>query len=368
MFDDAAIEKLVKRAESGDAEAQNELGYSYADGIIDGQPNHNKAIEWFTKSAAQNNSYAQHYLAQYYLFRDYVVEKCLSTAIELWEKSAKQGNPLAQNDLGICYLKGEGVDKDPIRGAELLKKAAEQDCEEAQRGLVYLYRTGDGVEKNLEEVKKWEQRIEDKGYLYTIALFDILGISDNIKKNGTKKVLDLYRQTIELINKVAKDRSVGSAPVPAHGPIPAGLKVRWDQCVWVAGFVPNIGISYFSDTFVIWLRHEKNKEYGQSWTRSAYIGGKYPLLFSDVGVELRKFLHSEYFIFLKLCLEFFYRGIQKGIPLRGCVATGNAYMNKNESMFLGEALVEAARGESAQNSIGFAFGPSFSPETGVKTM
>ena len=61
--------------------------------------------------------------------------------------------------------------------------------------------------------------------------------------------------------------------------MPVAPEAGWDQCMYAAGFVPKIDISYFSDTFIIWLKHEKNTEYCPYWTRSAY-NEKYPLILS----------------------------------------------------------------------------------------
>lgn len=51
--------------------------------------------------------------------------------------------------------------------------------------------------------------------------------------------------------------------------------------------------------------------------------------------------------------------IKRGIPLRGCISTGMATMDAGKSIFFGRPLVEAARGEPAQNCIGVSFGRNF---------
>ena len=69
--------------------------------------------------------------------------------------------------------------------------------------------------------------------------------------------------------------------------------------------------------------------------------------------------HPIYLSFLQICMEFFCEAMKAGIPLRGCISTGMATLDKHQSIYIGRPLVEAARGESAQNAIGVAFGQSF---------
>ena len=45
-------------------------------------------------------------------------------------------------------------------------------------------------------------------------------------------------------------------------------------------------------------------------------------------------------------MDFFCQAIVDGIPLRGCIGTGLAIMNQDKSIYLGEPLVEVAKGES----------------------
>ena len=58
-------------------------------------------------------------------------------------------------------------------------------------------------------------------------------------------------------------------------------------------------------------------------------------------------------------MDFFCQSIIEGIPLRGCISTGIAMMDQYKSIYFGNPLVEAARGEPAQNTLGVAFGKSF---------
>ena len=92
-------------------------------------------------------------------------------------------------------------------------------------------------------------------------------------------------------------------------------------------------------------------------------GGRYTCvnLTNTDTIEFRIFDagHTAYLSFLQTCMEFFCDAIVAGIPLRGCIATGMALMDQDKSIYFGNPLVEAARGEPAQNALGIAYGKSF---------
>jgi TPR repeat protein len=63
-------------------------------------------------------------------------------------KKAEAGDAKAQCDLGICYNKGEGVDKDEKEAVRWYSKAAEQGNARAQFYLGACYDNGTGVERD----------------------------------------------------------------------------------------------------------------------------------------------------------------------------------------------------------------------------
>ncbi len=56
-------------------------------------------------------------------------------AVEFQKKRAEEGSPQAQYDLGVRYLKGNGVEKNDALGREWLQKSAENGSIHAQRKL-----------------------------------------------------------------------------------------------------------------------------------------------------------------------------------------------------------------------------------------
>jgi hypothetical protein len=140
---------------------------------------------------------------------------------------------------------------------------------------------------------------------------------------------------------------------------PTPTSSDWKQNAFIADANGYINVCHFSDTFLIYVNYQLSKM--PFWLRSTKYE-PYPLLPGETEVVLHPVIykrHHIYLSFLQTCMDFFCQSIVAGIPLRGCISTGLAVMNPYKSIYVGSPLVEAARGETAQNSIGVAFGKSF---------
>lgn len=144
--DEVPFEILLKLAEEGDAEAQNELGdcYYFGEKI---EEDIDQAVIWYMKAASQGNDDAQYSLGWCYENGE-GVEKDDSSAFMWYSKSAEQGNPGAQNNLGCCYNNGIGVEEDKQKALYWFNKSAEQDYADAQYNLGRCYDDGEGVEED----------------------------------------------------------------------------------------------------------------------------------------------------------------------------------------------------------------------------
>ncbi len=211
--------------------------------------------------------------------------------------------------------------------------------------------------KSKEEMELFIKQIANQEQLYSIALFDILGFSNFVKNNGHQVILDLYNKLLDLIYKQqssfdgAKDFAGFAAPVP--------ITNDWKQGMLIGNAGGYVNVCHFSDTFIIYVNFNLRRQ-GFWFPDSQYE--PYPLLLGEIGTPYYPIFyerHHIYLSFLQTCMEFFCQSIVAGIPLRGCVSTGLATMNSDKTIYFGEPLVEAARGESSQNSLGIAFGKSF---------
>lgn len=208
-----------------------------------------------------------------------------------------------------------------------------------------------------EEMDKAVQEVEKNEQLYSIALFDILGFSNFVQNNGTQVVLDLYHKLMDLIHRMESSSTGGAAFSGSVVPVPVSRD--WTANQLVADANGYIRVCHFSDTFIIYTNFIFKRQ--AWWLRDSYFE-PYPLLIGEAGTEFCPLIfqeHQLYLSFLQVCMEFFCEAIKAGIPLRGCISTGMATMDQHQSIYFGRPLVEAARGEPAQNCIGVSFGKSF---------
>ncbi len=114
---DTALREWRPLAESGDAAAQNNIGfmYRYGRGVA---INPVEAVKWY-------------------------------------RRAAEQGHPAAQFNLGLMYDNGLGVPQDFAIAAEWFQRAAQQEVARAQTFLGLMYRSGKGREKDLIQALLW---------------------------------------------------------------------------------------------------------------------------------------------------------------------------------------------------------------------
>jgi len=153
----------------------------------------------------------------------------------------------------------------------------------------------------------------------TLCLFDVLGTSEMTKRNELNKIYSCYSKLSEIVNQY-DDNVFGTKLFGARVPIP-----QPDGTSRVARGTVYIHHAFFSDTFIFWIK-------------------THPL---DV------------WIFNKVCNELFCKTLELQIPIRGCLSSGEAIMDIENRMFIGQPLVEAARGETGQQWLGLTHGSSF---------
>lgn len=110
------------------------------------------------------------------------VEEVLNKGIELYndslyveafpylESAAKEGDRVAQNQLGLMYLRGEGVDQDLTEAKHWFEKSANQNCPAAQYNLGYMNEINAENSEDSEEclryyleAKDWYRKAAENG-------------------------------------------------------------------------------------------------------------------------------------------------------------------------------------------------------------
>lgn len=153
-----AFQLYQQAAEQGQAGAMIQLYRCYwiGIGVI---PDHAQAMQWLLKAAEANNPSAQYLMGYRYENRELegsgaerqLLPSNMSEAVRWYRRAADQGWADGQYHLGLCYLKGTGVEQDEERGLELIRAAADREHSQAMYELVNLYAKGIGAPRNAQD-------------------------------------------------------------------------------------------------------------------------------------------------------------------------------------------------------------------------
>jgi TPR repeat protein len=170
------FESCLKAAEQGDAAAQFNLGFYYANGRGVAK-DEVEAAKWYRKGAEQGYALAQNNLALCYHNGTGVIQNSIE-ALNWFEKAAAQGFSRAQCFLAVTTFQSEDfamVDA-ALRGGNgtatlksqtafaYANKAAEQNLSAAEYLLGEFYRLGYGVKQSSEIALNWYSKAAVNGY------------------------------------------------------------------------------------------------------------------------------------------------------------------------------------------------------------
>ncbi len=198
------LEKLARRAGSGDIEMQNVLGQIYAQypkfkhiavekdyeiaaawflraakgGCADAMDNFGNCLKngdgvekdvelafaWYLMAAKKGLAWGQFHTAKCFL-DETGVKKDLELARHWYFKAAKQGLADAQNMAGRCAEEGWGMEKDPEMAFSWYLQAAKNGHATAMHNLSLCYGAGIGCEKDPEKKEKWRKKAREYGYV-----------------------------------------------------------------------------------------------------------------------------------------------------------------------------------------------------------
>ncbi len=191
-----SIDELRKAAESGDIEAQYELGTRLYYGNKC-NVNNVEAVKWFRKAAEQGYTKAQYLLGQS-LVLGMGCEKNKEEAEKWFRKAAEQGHAKARDYLD--YLLMEQTPQDKNNNNYLiyqLRKAAEEGDVEVQYELGARLYYGNKCNVNNEEAVKWFRKAAEQGYTkaqYLLGQSFVLGMGC---KKDEKEAIKWFRKAAE---------------------------------------------------------------------------------------------------------------------------------------------------------------------------
>jgi hypothetical protein len=146
-----------------------------------------------------------------------------------------------------------------------------------------------------------------------MAFFDIMGSSQRIASGQLETVYNFYSYMTELCAKQ-------TVPLSFPGVLPEE-KGKEIVCLFP------VKHAFFSDTFILWVENDS-------------------------------FMKPRFGGFYEWCTHIFIEAIKRGIPLRGAISRGQAIMDDDKKIYLGEPIVEAAKLEHMQSWLGVTLGLS----------
>ena len=160
--------ELVRKAESGDAKAQFELGKQLC------FKSKTEAVHWWQKSAEQGYAWGQYALGNCY-YNGTIVPQDYEVAVSLYSKAAKQGVAEAQYQLGECYYKGLGISQNYEIAILWYEKSAKYPYSwaqwMAQCRLGECYYEGKGVNSDYDKAAKYFMMANEHDYYGAAAFY-----------------------------------------------------------------------------------------------------------------------------------------------------------------------------------------------------
>ena len=147
------FKEKLQEAKQGNSNAQFDVAAMYQNGR-GVKSDLSKAMEWYNKSAEQDNPKAVSRL------------KLIAANKDRFDKTlaqAEKGNAESQYKLGKMYTEGVGVNIDHAKATEAFENAANQAYAKAEYNLGLNYYEGSGVTKNRKTAYKWFKAAAEQG-------------------------------------------------------------------------------------------------------------------------------------------------------------------------------------------------------------
>ncbi|MCH5177072.1 MAG: SEL1-like repeat protein, partial [Prevotellaceae bacterium] len=158
--------------------------------------NYAEAVQWFQKAAEQGHAEAQYALGLCY-YRGEGVQKNYAEAVQWFQKAAEQGHADAQRALGVCYYNGEGVQKNDAEAVKWFQKVAEQGHADAQYNLGLCYYRGYGMQQNYAEAVKWFRKAAEQGNADAQCALGVCYAKGNGVPQNYEEAVKWYRKAAE---------------------------------------------------------------------------------------------------------------------------------------------------------------------------
>lgn len=114
-------------------------------------------------------------------------QKDFAKAKSIWEEEAKLKNDQAMANLGLMYLKGEGVTKDFTKAKEYFEEASLYDNDSAHFNLALMYQSKIGVEEDMPKAKEHFRRAIAKNHTQAAFRLALVLLQDRSQVEEVKE-------------------------------------------------------------------------------------------------------------------------------------------------------------------------------------
>lgn len=114
-------------------------------------------------------------------------QKDFAKAKTIWEEESKLKNDQAMANLGLMYLKGEGVTKDLTKAKEYFDEASLYDNDSANFNLALMYQSKIGVEEDMPKAKEYFRRAIAKNHTQAAFRLALLLLQDRSQIENVKE-------------------------------------------------------------------------------------------------------------------------------------------------------------------------------------
>lgn len=148
---------LQAAADAGETEARRVLAYALLQGI-GMAPDPASAVEMFRALSDAGDPVAMDLLGTFYHKGLHGLPKDAERAFRLYSGASELGNLGALANLGVLYIKGEGIAADPAKAAALFRKGAEAGNARCMELFAVCLDDGIGTEKDTAAAETWRRK------------------------------------------------------------------------------------------------------------------------------------------------------------------------------------------------------------------
>jgi len=186
---ETAMRAFLPLAEAGRAEAQNNVGHFYEQGLGVNQ-DYDQAVTWYTKAGEQGLAIAQHNAGMLY-YNGTGVDQDYNQAFSWFEKAAGQDLAEAMYMIGLSYHQGSGLEVDYDLAREWLLKSAKMGYANGQFMYAYMLQSGHGGDPESQKAMVWAGLAEHNGKTDSIAITTVAAMQmDDDELDEVQGILD----------------------------------------------------------------------------------------------------------------------------------------------------------------------------------